>query len=68
MWQMTWDEILTDESEPYGKTNRLNGITDWFCPVCKYVVGIYSDGSVHNEGWLFKQSTCKNGHRIKWSK
>lgn len=67
MWQMTLDEYLTEEFEPYGKKLRPNGITDWFCPVCTYLVGMYSDGSVHNEGWIFKQPTCQNGHRIKWT-
>lgn len=66
MWQMTIDELITSAFEPNGKYNRLNGITDWFCPICGMVVGIHSNGQTHEEGWLFKRDTCKNGHRIEW--
>lgn len=66
MWQMTWDELLTAAFEPNCKYNRLKGITDWFCPICGMVVGIHSNGQTHEEGWLYKRDTCKNGHRIEW--
>lgn len=66
MWQMTIDELTTAAFEPLGKYNRFNGITDWFCPICGMVVGIHSNGQTHEEGWLFKRDTCKNGHRVEW--
>lgn len=66
MWQMTIDELTTAAFEPNGKYNRFNGITDWFCPICGMVVGIHSNGQTHEEGWLYKRDTCKNGHRIEW--
>lgn len=67
MWQMTLDEFENESFEPYEKDcGRANGITDWFCPVCRQCVGMYSDGSVHNKGWLYKRSRCSNGHRMEW--
>ena len=67
MWQITLAELTADAAEPIAKHNRLNGVTDWFCPFCNLVVGIESDGSVHDKGWLYKRDECKNGHPIKWS-
>lgn len=66
MWQMTLDELITEAFKPNGKYNRLTGLMDWFCPMCGEVVGIWSNGSVHEEGWLFRRDKCKNGHRIDW--
>lgn len=64
---MTLDELTTEAFEPNGKYNRLTGITDWMCPLCGNVVGIHSNGSVHEEGWLYKCDQCKNGHMIRWN-
>ena len=66
MWQMTLDELEQASFKPNGKYNRLNGIMDWFCPVCGEVVGIYSTGQTHEEGWLYNRDTCRNGHGIDW--
>lgn len=67
VWQMTWDELEAESFKPNnGKLNWRNGIMDWFCPICGEVVGIESDGSVHDKGFMFKRDECRNGHRIDW--
>lgn len=65
MWQMTLDELTTEAFEPNGQYNRLTGLMTWICPLCGQPVGIHSDGSIHEEGWLYKREECKNGHKIK---
>lgn len=66
MWQIRLDEIIGEPVLPNGKYNWRNGITDWFCPLCGQVVGIESDGTVHEKGWIYKRDECKNGHTVKW--
>lgn len=66
MWQMTWDELDAEAFKPNDVYNRVNGLIDWFCPVCGQVVGIESTGTVHEKGWLYKRDKCKNGHIIDW--
>ena len=66
MWQIRLDELDEGPVPPTGKYNRLTGITDWFCPLCGMVVGIESDGSVHDKGMIWMRARCKNGHAIKW--
>ena len=66
MWQITIDELVEEAFKPNGKLNWRNGIEDWFCPLCGELVGIYSNGSTHEEGWLYKRDKCKNGHNIDW--
>lgn len=66
MWQMTLDELTVEAFAPNGRYNRFTGITDWFCPLCGEVVGMYSNGQVHEEGWLYKRDKCRNGHIVDW--
>ena len=67
MWQITLDELMKASFPPNGKLNWHNGTQDWFCPVCGAVVGIYSNGQTHEEGWLYKRDKCKNGHVVDWA-
>lgn len=66
MWQMTLDELTVEAFAPNGRYNRFTGITDWFCPLCGDCVGMYSNGQVHEEGWLYKRDKCRNGHAVDW--
>lgn len=63
---MTWDELLYDSFRPEGEMNRINGLTNYKCPVCGSFVGIHSSGKLIDEGWQAKRDVCKNGHRVNW--
>ena len=67
MWQMTIDELISEAFAPEGSRNWRSGMTDYFCPLCGGCVGMYSDGSVHQEGWMMIRDACRNGHRIDWT-
>lgn len=66
MWQIRLDEIDEDSFPPNGRYNWRTGLTDWLCPLCGEVVGIESDGSVHEKGMIYQREQCKNGHAINW--
>lgn len=69
-WQMTMEEALEPEKprKPKREYERIKGQECYYCPICRWVVGIYSDGSVHKEiGFIYKRDRCKNGHNIDWS-
>lgn len=66
VWQITLDEITEEAFKPNGSYNWRNGITDWLCPLCGGIVGIHSNGKVHEEGWLYKKDECKYGHKVDW--
>lgn len=61
MWQMTWDELMTDSFKPIRKLIHI-GSWGYECPVCGQVVGLYRT----DEGWLIKRDACRNGHKVKW--
>ena len=65
-WQMRLEELEGKSFVPAPKTNPRNGMTDWFCSVCGNCVGIYSNGRVHDEGWMYKRKACINGHEVDW--
>ncbi len=66
-WQMTLQELTEDNYRPTARENPANGVTDWFCPICGMVVGIHSNGTVHDAGWLFQRDVCRNGHAVDWN-
>lgn len=68
-WQMTMDEALEPEKprQPKRVYETIKGQATYYCPICNWPVGYYSDGSVHREiGWTFRVDKCKNGHNIEW--
>lgn len=69
-YQITWEEILEPDKEwtaiPEPAPER--GLIDYFCPVCSDVVGIYSTGTIHEKGWMYRRETCRNGHKIRYSR
>ena len=66
MWQIRLDELDNEAFLPNGKLNWHNGIFTWFCPLCGQVVGMESDGSVHEKEVFFRKDACPNGHSVDW--
>lgn len=70
-WQMTMDEALEPDKplKPKRRYEPIKGLATYTCPVCDWLVGSYSNGSVHKEiGFIYKVDRCKYGHNIDWSK
>lgn len=67
-YQMTMAEMFDESFKPIRLHETIKGRTSFNCPICGWLVGIYSDGSVHKEiGWMYKREQCKNGHAVDWS-
>lgn len=65
---MTMSEMLEEEFKPDRQHNTVRGQTFYYCPVCGWLVGTYSDGTVHKEvGLIYKRDVCKFGHNVDWS-
>lgn len=66
-WQITIDELLEPSRKPKTYFTPMPGCTGYCCGICREAVGLYSNGTTHDEGWLYKRETCRNGHEIDWS-
>ena len=58
---MTLLELYFDSFVPTAESHLERGLIDYFCPVCNSVVGVFSTGTVHKRGWMFKRDECQNG-------
>ena len=66
-YQMTvLDLVEAGPVVPKKSINYIKGIETYTCPICDAPVGLYSIGTVHEEGWMLKKAACCNGHEIKW--
>lgn len=68
-YQMTLDELLdTRPRKPKMERGMSPGTFSYLCPICRSCVGLKGSAAYHEPGWLYQRETCKNGHKIDWSK
>ncbi len=65
MWQITLEELGADKVKPK-RTRNPSGCINYICGICLEPVGIFGPPSYHEQGWLYRRSTCPNGHVVDW--